>query len=223
MLYKKKSIARMLTYISRSHMAGSTTSINEKLPTEVNLLFCAQQSRPKDLRSLIRASPIHYSIFRDNKRKIYASIGQQAFHSEVSLLACRICDAAEVLKLPAPHRPWRRRSSGAGLPVAEIGFVEYKIRYINKFLFPKYCVDNSSSVSYQYFTLSFSLFNLWTVVDFFVEDYSRNTLSDWQYYVKRRNVQFYGKYSGKCTDEYCISSDEYERMQRAFCNFELYR
>ena len=88
----------------------------EKLPFEVKLIILQALSNPRDVYTLIRASPIFYQVFRGYKPKILAAAVSQAILPESRPLALLVCKAREKLSAQAVWEQYqtkvkRRRTS----------------------------------------------------------------------------------------------------------------
>ena len=172
----------------------------ESSPAEVIVQIMFQLQNVDALANLIRASPKLLHIFCDDKSNILFHVGKASFHPEAQLDALSI---ASLCDLPHP------------LPrmVAE-NFLNTPIQQRRESLLTTRTLDRA-----------IALCKLYHLIEFFAHDYVVNTLPELCQVLCRFPESTRVEYPSDFLDEsvYVLSTDEYARIQRAFCRFELYR
>ena len=189
----------------------------EDFSADVNLLILLQLSSPKDLHSIIKASPWHNEIFRKNEERILVAVVKQAIHPEVLPLARRVCKAANILGVSA----YTKDGELGETENDENNLADFKRNRVRLFL--EFGDGQANETSLRDPSVSIPLSRLWNVVDYFITEYSLQTLSKWQHFVdgqKLKKPVGNERISGHGQN---LSKTEYGRLQRAFCYFELYR
>ena len=176
----------------------------EVLSPELQLKIMLQVEDLEMLNSLIHASPRFYQVFRLNKNFVLSTIALKQFHPLVQPEAIAVANLAQ----------FQYQSDGDDISrryTAEI--------FRQNASSPEKYAWNGLNASEP---VSTDLCNLVKVVKFFVEDYTQNTLLG--QLGRSEDLEILPVYPPSSHVVILqLSSNEIQRLQRAFCRFELYR
>lgn len=217
----------------------------EKLPLELKLFIFQTLYNPRDVYSLIRASPILYQAFQNNKSNILAAAISRVILPENRPLALLVCEAQSELSARAlcqkdretvrKRRVERREiksSSKRGcdsiddyrrLP-DELTYRDLRTARLSSFL-SKYSNHGGiwkANINLHDELVAMKLCRLWDFIDHFVYDYVRFAR------IKSKLNSEYSEDKATNSSKRMIvpnelSFAEYGRLQRAFFRFELSR
>ena len=194
-----------------------------ELPPEILLLILEKYTTPRDLYSLLRSSSKISALFAQKKWKVLREVLKNAFHPAILPLAIAVCDAARVCcesqainqirsseVIYSPENPFFDSHTQYRFDlvreIIESANLDRRSRTMN-------LINDYDSHKLRMSTVLISLSKVWFLVDHFIQcftvqfELSKNQKS-WQ--KRKRNVQK-------------VSRFEYDRLQRAFLHFELYR
>ena len=177
----------------------------ESLSPELQQQILSQLKDLNTLSALIHASPRFYQVFRLNKDATLSMIALGQFHKAVRPEAVAVAKLTQLRLHSHPDTQYWRDTA--------IDFCES---------FPKQIHVWCNSVALG--SISPLLCKLARVVEFFIDDYTRNTLPVLDQLGQSQDLAIqseYPPYSHNLHPQ--ISSTEIGRLQRAFCRFEIYR
>lgn len=164
---------------------------------QLHLLFVSDT--PDNLHNLIHASPCLYQVFLLNKENILSAMARQLFHPAV------LPEALTFAKISQLKQPLSREDARSFSHIKPCKLREWE--------------DETSSASE-----SAALCKLASSVNYFVEDFARNTLPIMKAVGQSQDVEVLTEYkSGELMAHSRLSRSEIGRLQRAFCRFETYR
>ena len=171
----------------------------ENLPTEVNTLILLRLANPEDVFSLIRASPIHYITFREQKLQILTNAAQRGFGPENLLYAVHVCQGAWVFK------KGRLCDCGMCIPRKAVNILQ-PLPWVPKFR----CT--MVRVRWTWCLLS-SLCRLWRLLDYLILDFTAESMA----YCRSLSSP---PYPERLKTDRRLLTIEYTRVQRAFLSYE---
>ena len=177
----------------------------EALSPELQQRILCQLGDLHTLSTLIRASPRFYQVFRLNKDTTLSTIVLSLFHPVVRPEAIAVAKLAQ-LRLQS-HGSTRSQRDTA------LSFCDSFPRQIHLW-------SNSTALG----SISTHLCKLAGAVEFFIADYTRNTLPILDQLGKSQDFAILSEYPPNSHDLHPQASPtEIGRLQRAFCRIELYR
>lgn len=178
----------------------------EVLSPELQLQILLQLEDLDTLWSCIRASPRFYQVFRLNRDIILSAIALKSFHPLVQPEAIAVAKLAQL----------QHQSEG-----------DEKVR---KDTAESFRWDASSNEMYAWNgsdamgPMSTDLCKLARLFKFFLEDFTQNTFPILAHLGRSEDVEILSDYPPSSHVVHSrLSCDEIQRLQRAFCRFELYR
>ena len=225
----------------------------ERLPLEISRFVLSHVDSPQDFYSLICASPICFRIFCCDKEYYLSTVLHQCYGRANLILGLRILKAGKILVNPPTQqkpylqfetpdgtdRPeWIAKHVGRHIketrlnlhedPLSEPCIAEAGERTKEEEQQERQSARKSAEPQekpVEKSTRLRQLCRLWRLVDYFIEDYSRQATK----HVKRIRLNSASeKVQISPLDSWAIfrhglSRQEYNRIQRAFLYFELYR
>ena len=170
----------------------------ELLLPELQLQILSHLDSFHTLRALVLASPRLYQVYQSNKQVLLSSIARRVSHIGA------ICHALAIERLKQLEQPPFSRSS--------------VLSVLESFPDPK---DQAGTV--LPLTTSIHLCKLYVTVQFFVDDYARNTLPILSQLRNSKDASIEPQYGANTDNPPHLSTTELSRLQRAFCRFETYR
>ena len=185
------------------------------LPVDINLLILMHLSTPADVLSITKASPVHFAIYKDNKRYILERILFRRFCLSNLRLAIAVTELRPNLSTAVEgeaststinsHQDILRRSS----TIENIYLFEYKTQLVE---IRHHVVDPG--------TLTL-LSRLWMMIDYFIKMYSEEVLAKLD--LAQICIGFRSAVGEELLFRHELSEEEYMRIQRAFLLLELFR
>ena len=216
----------------------------ERLPQEIHDLIFSYFHTPTDFYNLIRASPLHFRIYFCDKERYLQSILSQSYDRVNLILALRILVAGRPLPSLTEDLLVEFKIPGGASRIDwilhhltchgyETRSFEYHDPFSVKGMWEEKCVADQekpvhTAESTKLIRLR-QLCRLWRLIDYFIHDYSRQALKQLKRICLRTTNKSSFAPSVICqygvSKEYrhCLTRHEYDRMQRAFLYFELYR
>ena len=229
---------------------AATNDPFELLPLEVNVHILSFVDSPRELYRLIRASRFLFQLFCYDREKYLSSALRQCFDRANLMVALRILKAGRLLLSFSSSEPcvefktpegsgradWimkhirvHAKETGSDLPENPLSTLQIDIEEGKKEKKKKVDGRKKGEVSEadltDYCTRLGQLCRLWGIIDYFIRDYSQQVLGQ----ANRIRLPLVNETSRRSalSDEaiykYGLSRVEYDRMQRAFLYFELYR
>ena len=185
------------------------------LPAELNRLILSKLSTLADLYSIIRASPLHSTIFKESKRHILEEVFYRSFNPRHLLLAQCIAYAQHPRSTVYTEETRPQQS-------------------IERYNVMLHCwIDSRNCDFYQHdswlFKISerdiypgrlFKLSRMWLLIDRLIESYARDVLKELELVRTKLGCSPTVKLNN--TYRHGLSKDEYERIQRAFLHLEIF-
>ena len=180
--------------------------ILEVLSPELQLKIMLQFEDLDTLSSFIRASPRMYQVFRLNKNIVLSTTALNHIHPIVQQEVIAVAGLAHLQRQSHGDEKSRRDTAEA-----------FRRNVSSQEMYAWIGTDALEPVSIE-------LCSLVRAVDFFVKDYTQNTLPILGQLGRSEDLEILSDYP---PDSHVVhpqlSSKELERLQRAFCRFELYR
>ena len=168
----------------------------EMLAPELLLQILQELLTLSDLIALVKASSRLYQVYLLNKGTVLSAIARRQFHPAV------MSDALFFAQISQLERPLSR----------EVVLDLCKTYPVN-------LRETTTTIA-----MSVAMCKLAENVNFFIEDYARNTLPLLEELGRSLDVKVMPEYWPENPVSYCqLSESEVGRLQRAFCRFEIYR
>ena len=210
---------------------AASLDLFKRLPMEININILSYIGSPRELYHLIRASRFFYQLFYSDQKKYLLFALRRSYNPANLILGIRILKAGRLLLSP----------SSLGKPDQDEEFEmpdgfnreDWVLKHIGEHEKEMYSDVPENPLSggvveeeqSKNITRLYQLCRLWRIVDYFIEDYSRQILRHMKrirlYLINGTNqIALMHK---EAIHRYSLSRVEYDRIQRAFLYFELHR